>query len=139
MFRFLAGGQLYNSTLVQRVENADLHQNVDSRVFWGRWSETNRDAPFRALQMERDERGLLTRSFTQPTSRFVQNRNELDVASVNLYYNLHRFKVVREFGFNRLRVGFNMNEIHKFSSIKVERGTSYPFARTISFSVNAEF
>jgi TonB-linked SusC/RagA family outer membrane protein len=138
--RFLGGGQLYNSTLVQRVENANIYENVDKRVFDGRWSEDNRFAPYKRLQPYRDANGnWVSVPFTQPTSRFVQNRNEFDIASVNIYYNLHRFNVIKQFGFTRLRVAFNMNELHKFSSIKVERGTSYPFARTLSFSVTAEF
>ena len=33
----------------------------------------------------------------------------------------------------------NMNDIFRCSTIKAERGTSYPFARTVSFSVNMTF
>jgi TonB-linked SusC/RagA family outer membrane protein len=140
MCRFLGGGQLYNSTLVQRVENANINDNVDRRVFAGRWSEDNRFAPYKRLQPYTDANGnWITVPSTQPTSRFVQNRNEFDIASINVYYNLHRLDAIKQFGFTRLRVGFNMNEIHKFSSVKVERGTFYPFARTLSFSVSAEF
>jgi hypothetical protein len=38
-----------------------------------------------------------------------------------------------------LRAAFNMNEAAKFSSIEIERGLSYPFARTMSFSLTATF
>ena len=39
----------------------------------------------------------------------------------------------------RLRLSFYINDIATFSSIKVERGLNYPFARTMSFSLNATF
>lgn len=34
---FLAGGQMYNKTLVNRVENINMNYNVDRRVLTGRW------------------------------------------------------------------------------------------------------
>jgi hypothetical protein len=140
MCRFSLGADHYNSTLVQKVENADLRWNVDRRVFLGRWSEDNREAPFKRLAPYNDAQGnYVTNPRTQPTSRFVQRRNELDIAAVSLYYDFRDVEAVRRLGFNRLRLGFNMNEIHKFSSIKVERGTTYPFARTMQFSLSAEF
>ena len=39
----------------------------------------------------------------------------------------------------RLRFAAYLNDVATFSSIKVERGTSYPFARTLSFSLTATF
>ena len=35
---YLAGCQFYNSTLVDRVENADIDYNVDRRLLEGRWT-----------------------------------------------------------------------------------------------------
>jgi len=138
--RFIVGGHLYNSTLVQRVENINIRENVDRRVFEGRWSEDNRFAPFKRLEPYNDADGnYVAIPATQPTSRFVQKRNELDIAAVSAYYDLGRLPAIKDMGFKRLRLGFNMNELHKFSSIKVERGTSYPFARTMSISLSAEF
>jgi len=137
--RFLGGGQLYNSTLVQRVENAELRDNVDRRVLEGRWSTDNRNAPFRALEQIRDENGNLMTLRTQPTSRFVQDRNEFTIAAVNVYYDFARLPFVRSMGFRIMRLSFNMNEVHQFSSIRIERGTTFPFARTLSLSLSAEF
>lgn len=39
-FLYQLGGQVYNQTLVDRVEDADLSRNVDERVLKGRWPET---------------------------------------------------------------------------------------------------
>ncbi len=137
---FRLGGQLYNSTLVSRVENIDIAKNVDRRVFTGRWSEDNRNAPYKALRIRNaDGTGWVEAPNTQPTSRFVQDRNELDIAALSLYYNFHRWHFVKALGLSRLRLQFNMNDVHKFSSIKIERGTDYPFAHRMSFSLTAEF
>ena len=55
-------------------------------------------------------------SETKPTSRFVED------------YNLQRMKAT-----------FYMNDIATISSVKTERGTSYPFARSFSFSLQVTF
>lgn len=39
----------------------------------------------------------------------------------------------------RLRFAVYLNDVATFSSVKVERGTSYPFARTLSFALSATF
>ena len=139
-FRFTAGGDYYNQTRVDKVENANLSGNVDRRILYGRWSENNKNAPFKTLEPYNDEKGnYITVPKTEPTSRFVQRRNELDISSVNAYYDMRNRNWLRSAGFQRLKIGFNMNDIYKFSTIQMERGTSYPFARTMSFSLTAEF
>ncbi len=138
--RFIAGGQLYNQTLVSRVENVDISKNVDRRVFTGRWSEDNRYAPYKALRIwDASRNGWVQAPNTQPSSRFVQDRNDLTIAALSVYYNLDRLRVIKNMGLSRLRLAFNMNDLHTFSTIKIERGTEYPFARKMSFSLTAEF
>lgn len=140
VFRYLAGGQYYNQTLVDRVENADLSKNVDRRVLYGRWSATNQNAPFKSLSPYNDADGnYITAPKTEPTSRFVQDRNELTLSSINAYYDLRGRKWLNRTGIDRLKLAFNMNDICTISSIKMERGTAYPFARTMSVSLTAEF
>jgi hypothetical protein len=39
----------------------------------------------------------------------------------------------------RMRLQFYMNDIAQWSSIKIERGLNYPFARNMSFSLTATF
>ena len=39
----------------------------------------------------------------------------------------------------RLKLAFYMNNIATLSSIRIERGTLYPFARSMSFSLTATF
>jgi hypothetical protein len=57
---------------------------------------------------------------------------------LNLYYQFGD-KVLNKLGIERLRVAFNMNELGKISTIRVERGTVYPFSRTMSLSLSATF
>lgn len=139
-FRYSAGGDYYNQTLVDKVENADLGGNVDKRILYGRWSESNKNAPFKTLQPYNDEKGNYIKvPKTEPTSRFVQRKNELDISSVNAYYDIRDREWLTKAGLRRVKVAFNMNDIYKFSTLRMERGTSYPFARTMSFSLTAEF
>ena len=144
-FRFLGGGERYNQTLVDKVENVSLSQNVDKRVALGRWKEVGQQAQFRRIISDTDlmnnyvihssyvrAEGNMTRS----TTRFVQKSNELNLSAISVYYDLPR-KWIRSIGMEKLRLQANMNDVYKWSTIKIERGTSYPFARTLSFSLSA--
>jgi TonB-linked SusC/RagA family outer membrane protein len=140
--RYLGGGQLYNQTLVDRVENVDMNYNVDQRVLSGRWTTPGQNALFKRLGTfdKPNENGSTSPvdEKTRATTRFVQNRNELTIAAVNLYYLFNK-NFINKLGLQRLKAGFNMNELATFSSIKLERGTSYPFAKTVSFNLSATF
>jgi len=141
--RYLGGGQLYNQTLVDRVENVDMNYNVDRRVLTGRWLVPGQIALYKRLG-DYNQRIEGTSSFrslpekTRATTRFVQDRNELDIAAINVYYDFND-QMLDYLGIERLRLGFNMNEVAKFSTIKIERGTDFPFSRTLSFSLSATF
>ena len=144
-FRFLGGGERYNQTLVNKVENVSLKQNVDKRVATGRWKEVGQQAQFRRIISDTDLmnnyviHGSYVRAegnYTRTTTRFVQKSNELNLSAVSVYYDFPR-KWLRSIGFEKLRLQANMNDVYKWSTIKIERGTSYPFARTLSFSLSA--
>ncbi|WP_090993954.1 SusC/RagA family TonB-linked outer membrane protein [Pedobacter insulae] len=140
--RYLGGGQLYNQTLVDRVENALMNYNVDKRVLTGRWTTPGQESLFKRLGQYNIPLGngsfTSAQEQTRATSRFVQDRNEIVVSAVNLYYQFNQ-QFTRRLGMERLKVGFNMNELATFSSIRLERGTNYPFARTLSFNLSATF
>jgi hypothetical protein len=141
--RYLGGGQLYNQTLVDKVENVNMNYNVDKRVLTGRWTHPGQIAEFKRLgQFTKDTDGdNIVEAYdekTRATTRFVQDRNELTIAAVNVYY-LFNDRMLSKLKIQRLKLGFNMNEMATFSSIRLERGTTYPFSRTMSFSVSATF
>lgn len=141
--RYLGGGQLYNQTLVDRVENVDMTYNVDKRVLTGRWTTPGQDVMFKKLgnydYLNEIGQTVRTLEKTRATTRFVQNRRELDISSINVYYDFYKQSWLKAAKLERLRAAFNMNEVAKFSSIQIERGLSYPFARTVSFSLTATF
>lgn len=42
-FTFQYGAQMYNSTLISKVENADLNKNVDKRLYDGVWRRATKE------------------------------------------------------------------------------------------------
>ena len=146
--RYLGGGQMYNNTLVNMVENADITQNFDRRVLTERWNHVGHEAFFKRYKSRTPydlRNGIYwysdngwQQSPTQATSRFVQDQKEFDLSSVSLYYDFKK-EWIAKIGFERLRFTVLMNEVAKISSIKIERGTSYPFSRTVTFQLSATF
>lgn len=127
---FRWGGQIYNSTLVDRVENAQLQYNVDRRVLESRWQKPGDVALYKAITDQ---------STTYPTSRFVQDYNLFTLASLTLYYDFRNCKFVKNSFLERLKVSAYTNDLFIISSVKTERGTIYPFARTFSLSAQVTF
>ena len=131
------GGDLYNSTLIDRVENITGFGNLDKRVAEV-WTKPGDHAAYRNVTMMQrpTDTGV---QITKPTSRFVQRNNELYFSSINLGYDFFRAAWLRKIGLEQLRLNFYANELLRLTSVKQERGLTYPFARTFSFSVNATF
>ena len=141
-FRFQYGAQMYNSTLIDKVENADLTKNVDIRLYDGVWrpGDEGKVKPYKSLgKVWISERGEYEQLKTNPTSRFVQDRNELALSNLSLYYDFYRCKFLKTCGMERLKLSFYMNDVFTLSSIEVERGTAYPFARNFNFSLSVTF
>ncbi len=126
---FLAGSQMYNYTLVNRVEDADIAWNVDRRVLLGRWQKPGQVTQFKKFQSD---------EVTRATTRFVQDRNELTISVISAYYEFPE-SIYKDLGMRRLRLSFYINDVATFSSIKVERGLTYPFARNMSLSLTGTF
>lgn len=124
------GGQIYNQTLVDKVENASLEYNVDRRVFTDRWQNVGDVALYKAITDQ---------STTYPTSRFVEDYNLFTMASLTLYYDFRNCKFVRDSFIERLKISAYTNDLFVISSVDIERGTSYPFSRTFSVSVQLTF
>lgn len=130
------GGQLYNSTLVQRVENIDGRSNLDKRIY-DAWYQPGDIAIYKKPEVGTNSSS--SRSTTRPTSRFVQNNDEFYLSSLNMGYDFQNKAFLNNLGLDRLRLTATMNDILRISSIEIERGTSYPFSRNFSFSLNASF
>lgn len=130
MFSYLWGADYYNSTLVQRVENANIAYNVDSRVFSGTWQNPGDEVYFKRITS--------TPTTTRPTTRFVERKNDLTLSSLNVYYDF-KWKNLSRYHLQNLRLTFYTNDVFVASTVRTERGTSYPFARAYSFSIRATF
>ncbi|MGM9701626.1 MAG: SusC/RagA family TonB-linked outer membrane protein [Prevotella sp.] len=125
------GGYIYNSTLVQKVENANLNYNVDNRAYYDAWLKEGDHVQFKNIGSNR--------KLTQATSRFVQKLNEFDFSSLSIGYDFYRHAFVKKLGLERLQLMFNTNDFWQLSSVEIERGTDYPFARYCSFTLNVNF
>lgn len=141
-FRYLTGGQIYNQTLIDRVENVDMNFNVDKRVLNSTWQKPGDVKPFKALgsvEVQNPD-GTWTRKFirTQASDRFVMDRKELSFSSMNLSYDFYRHGFVKRMGLERVRCNFYMNDVFLLSSVRIERGLSYPFSRKFSFSLQVQ-
>jgi len=130
LFNYYFGGQVYNQTLVDKVENANIYTNVDIRVLTQRWTKPGDISFFK---------NIADQSQTQATSRFVENDRTLTCGSLKLDYQLDRLKAIKKMGLTRFWVGFQANNPFVISSVQQERGTSFPFARDITFNLRANF
>ena len=131
-FRYQYGGQLFNSSLFDKVENigtADVYNNQDRRALYDRWSVNNRNALYKGISMVQK---------TDKSSRFVMDENTLTCESINIGYEFP-LNIAKKFGMQALSIQANMNDIFRCSTVKAERGIDYPFARTVSFSIGATF
>jgi len=123
------GGQLYNQTLVDRVENADPHYNVDYRVLSQRWEKPGDRVFFK---------NVADLGQTQVSSRFIQRDNVLALNSFYLSYDAgHGFS--SKLGMRGLRFAFTTNDLFWWGSVKQERGIDYPYARSFTTSILANF
>jgi len=128
-FNYRLGGQIYNTTLINRVENANLYNNVDSRVLEQRWTTEGDVKPYK---------GIGEKSFTRASSRFVEDENMLSLASARVSYTF-KPNTITKMGLKHLKLSMYMNDVFRVSTVKQERGLSYPFARSVSFSLQTNF
>lgn len=129
-FAYRFGGQLYNSTLINKVENADYGYNVDARVYNDRWEKPGDVVGFKGLNIT---------EATSKSSRFVEDEKTLRCQSLNLAYSLEKSELKGFMGLDNLTFNFSTSDLFYWSTVKQERGTSYPFSRQFSFSVSATF
>lgn len=127
-FMYEYGAQAYNYVLVDKVENADIkYSNVDKRVLYDRWIKPGDVTPLKDIK---------DRNFTtKPSSRFVQDKNVLSCQSISLRYDL-KAVYAKKIGFNSISIQVSAENPFRWSTVKEERGISYPFARTYNLTIN---
>lgn len=123
------GGYLYNQTLVDKVENVNPNENGDRRILYDRWNKPGDVAKFKKVSDV---------STTNPTSRFVEKENYIQLQSVSLSYDFYGERL-KKWGIQRLKLSAIGNDIFTSSTVRMERGTSYPYARTFSLAAQITF
>lgn len=135
-FRFRYGGQAYNQTLVERVENvAAAYYNVDRRVYEERWQKPGDITFFKGLI---DNAGIAITEPTYTTSRFVQDDNLMALENLTMYYRFSN-ALNKKLGLENTRISFFTSDVFRLSSIRRERGLDYPFAKTFSLQIQTSF
>lgn len=129
-FSFRFGGQLYNQTLIDKVENADKLMNVDSRVYYDRWKQPGDRTFFRGINESLP---------VYASSRFVQNESTITCQNVNVAYDFTAKRFLKRLGMQSLTITGNTGELFYISTVRQERGTGYPFTRQFSMSLYAAF
>lgn len=134
---FQFGGQMYNQTLVEKIENVNLLQtNADERVLTERWKQPGDIVSFKSL-VANGSTGL---QLTNATSRFVQDNNYIDASSISVGYTFpSNIAWVRKLKLSTPKFFITQNNVFRFATIKNERGTNYPFARSFNFGLSTTF
>ena len=87
--------------------------------------------------MDKENRG--GRSYFQGIYEcFVRTENTFSGESISVGYESSA-AWIRKIGAEGVTFRAYMNDIFRVSSFKEERGTDYPFARTVSFSLSLRF
>ena len=131
-FRYRWGGQVFNTSLFQKVENIgteDIYNNQDRRALYDRWSETNREAYFKGISMVQK---------TEKSSRFVMDDNAVIGESFNIGYEFPD-KIVRKMHLGAMNLQLTMTDLFRATSVRVERGIDYPFAKSVTMSLGITF
>lgn len=147
------GGVQYNSTLADKLENANIALNVDRRALDNRWQKPGDVADYKGLT---DVEGYPIRnSETKPTSRFIRKNNAVTLTGLsidpgqllaryitkytNLLVNKMNNKMNDAIKSDMLDVRFVMNNAFSFGGVKREQGTAYPLNRTYTLNITLRF
>ena len=130
--RYSLGGDTFLSTLYDKVENISssaLAKNQDRRALYDRWQKPGDIAKFK---------GISRTESTPMSSRFVSVNNYLTIESIRVSYELP-YTLMKKMGIQGMTFSAYMNDIARWATVKEERGTSYPFSRSISMALSLNF
>lgn len=123
------GGEKFNETLMNKIENNDIYVNADKRILEERWRKPGDISNYKSIA---------DGTVTQISSRFIQRENYLRLSAINLNYNFG-LKTLRHFKLQRLKLNFSMNDVMRLSNVAMERGISYPYAREYNLGIMIQF
>lgn len=130
---YKTGAYMYNSTLVNRIENINIGKNLDKRAAENRWRQPGDLALYKSIS--------LLGHVTESSSRFVQELNEVRFGAISLGYMFDpkHTRLLRNSKIASLSLNGAINDIATISSIRQERGLDYPYARSFNLSLNVLF
>ena len=128
-FRYQLGADVFNSAVLEKVENVDLYYNQDRRALHERWHNPGDVRRFKNI---RDVNP------SPMSSRFVQRENVLALESLYLEYEFMD-GWIRQIGLGNLKLFFSMRDVFRASTIRSERGIDYPFARSMDAGLSFNF
>ena len=126
---FTFGGDIYNATRASKVERINPQENVDVRAFTERWKKPGDVVHYTALTD--------TKTYVH-TQRFIEKKNEVALSSLNISYEFKR-EWVKKIGLNKLRIGIGFSDVLRISTVKYERGTTYPYSKGYNFTISPTF
>jgi len=131
-FRYQMGADVFNEALYSKVENISrsaLNQNQDKRALYERWQEVGDMVRFK---------DIASAESTPMSSRFVQRENVLTLESVYVGYEFYD-GWIKKLGLSSLKIQASARDVFRASTIRSERGISYPFARSMEAGVSFNF
>ena len=130
-FSYRFGGEMYNSTRALKVENVNPRKNCDVRAFTDRWTNVGDVKPYIDI-------AKATGNTSVYTDRFVEKDDELCLSSLYLQYNVP-MTFLKKLHIQKMYLGIGTEDLFRITSAKYERGTSYPFSRSINMSASLTF
>ena len=108
-FAYQLGAYRYNSTLVDKIENINIGENLDKRAAENRWTQIGDVVPYKKVS--------LSGHTTENSTRFVQKLNEMHFASIAFGYRFEpkSFPILRKLNI----AGLNLNGTIEVFSISI--------------------
>ena len=131
-FRYQTGASVFNEALFNKVENisvSGLNKNQDKRALYERWQNPGDKVRFK---------DIANAASTPMPSRFIQKENVLSMESVYVGYEFYE-GWIKKIGLSNLKIQASMRDVFRASTIKSERGTLYPFARSLELGLSFNF
>ena len=131
-FRYQTGASVFNEALFNKVENisvSGLNKNQDKRALYERWQNPGDKVRFK---------DIANAASTPMSSRFIQKENVLSMESVYDGYEFYE-GWIKKIGLSNLKIQASMRDVFRASTIKSERGTLYPFARSLELGLSFNF
>ena len=131
-FRYQTGASVFNEALFNKVENisvSGLNKNQDKRALYERWQNPGDKVRFK---------DIANAASTPMSSRFIQKENVLSMESVYVGYEFYE-GWIKKIGLSNLKIQDSMRDVFRASTIKSERGTLYPFARSLELGLSFNF